>query len=172
MQRRPVDELVGELVVVLHAVHQLHRFHAELERLAQRQPQELGVPRRERVVVGGPADEVVGQVGADRARVADVLDREVELLEGEAADLAHHAGDEWFAAWESGCPSDHAGRPSALFSTPRKPFASSRSAPDAEVAQRVQGVADHQPHAREGRVEPVDRRLALLEVVQVHPPPV
>ena len=33
----------------------------------------------------------------------------------------------WFAASESGCPSDHAG-PSTLFSTPRKPFASSRSA--------------------------------------------
>ena len=35
----------------------------------------------------------------------------------------------WFAASESGCPSDQAGAPSALFSTPRKPLASSRSAP-------------------------------------------
>ena len=34
----------------------------------------------------------------------------------------------WFAACESGWPSDHAGRPSALFSTPRNPFASRRSA--------------------------------------------
>ena len=36
----------------------------------------------------------------------------------------------WFAASESGCPSDQAGAPpSALFSRPRKPLASSRSAP-------------------------------------------
>ena len=42
----------------------------------------------------------------------------------------------------------------------------------AEVGERVQRVADHQPHAGEGRVEPVDRRLALLEVVQVDPAPV
>ncbi len=33
----------------------------------------------------------------------------------------------WFAASESGWPSDHAG-PSTLFSTPRKPFESRRSA--------------------------------------------
>ena len=35
----------------------------------------------------------------------------------------------WLAASESGCPSDQAGAPSALFSTPRNPLASSRSAP-------------------------------------------
>jgi hypothetical protein len=35
----------------------------------------------------------------------------------------------------------------------------------------VQRVADHQPHARERRVQPVDGGLALLEVVQVHPAP-
>jgi hypothetical protein len=46
------------------------------------------------VVVAGPADEVVGKVGADGAGVADVLDREVELLEGESADLADHARDD------------------------------------------------------------------------------
>ena len=40
-----------------------------------------------------------------------------------------------------------------------------------QVSQRVQRVTDHQPHAGEGRVEPVDRRLALLEVVQVDPAP-
>ncbi len=35
----------------------------------------------------------------------------------------------WFAASESGWPSDHAGSSSALFSAPRKPFASSRRPP-------------------------------------------
>ena len=36
----------------------------------------------------------------------------------------------WLAASESGCPSDQAGAPSALFSTPRNPLASSRRAPE------------------------------------------
>ena len=54
----------------------------------------------------------------------------------------------WLAASDSGCPSDQAGPSSALFSTPRKPLASSRSAAGAEVGQRVQRVADDQPHAR------------------------
>ena len=54
----------------------------------------------------------------------------------------------WFAASDSGWPSDHAGMPSALFSTPRNPLASSRSAAEPEVGERVQRVADHQPHAR------------------------
>ena len=40
----------------------------------------------------------------------------------------------WFAASDSGWPSDQAGMPSALFSTPRKPFASSRSAPEPRSA--------------------------------------
>ena len=35
----------------------------------------------------------------------------------------------WLAASDSGWPSDQAGESSELFSTPRKPFASSRSAP-------------------------------------------
>ena len=56
----------------------------------------------------------------------------------------------WLAASDSGWPSDQAGVSSVLFSTPRKPLASSRSAAAAEVAERVQGVADHQPHAGEG----------------------
>jgi len=41
----------------------------------------------------------------------------------------------------------------------------------AEIPQRVQRVPDDQPHAGERRVEPVDRGLAVLEVVQVDPPP-
>ena len=78
----------------------------------------------------------------------------------------------WLAASDSGWPSDQAGLPSAvLFSTPRNPLASRRSAAGAEVGQGMQRVADHHPHAGERRVQPVDRRLALLEVVQVHPAP-
>ena len=36
----------------------------------------------------------------------------------------------WFAASERGWPSDQAGSPRTLFSTPRKPLASRRRAPD------------------------------------------
>ncbi|MGC0371024.1 hypothetical protein RKD05_003276 [Microbacterium sp. SLBN-111] len=77
----------------------------------------------------------------------------------------------WFAACESGWPSDHAGSPSALFSTPRKPLASRAQRARPEVAEGVQRVADDQPHSGEGRVEPVDRGLPLLEVMQVDPAP-
>ena len=40
----------------------------------------------------------------------------------------------WLAASDSGWPSDQAGRSSALFSTPRNPLASSRSAPEPRSA--------------------------------------
>ena len=45
----------------------------------------------------------------------------------------------WLAASESGWPSDQAGAPSVLFSTPRKPLASSRRPPDAEVGRGSAG---------------------------------
>src|SRR5512133_325259 len=44
-------------------------------------------------------------------------------------------------------------------------------APAPEITKGVQRVANLQPHASEARVEPVDRGLALLEVVQIHPSP-
>jgi hypothetical protein len=94
------------------------------------QPQELGVAGRHGVVIGRAVDEVVGQVGATLAEVDfDVVDGEVELLEGEAADLADHAGDELVGSLGERVPSDQAGPPVAFFSTPRKPLASRRSAP-------------------------------------------
>ncbi|OJG03507.1 hypothetical protein BG618_05333 [Pseudonocardia autotrophica] len=40
----------------------------------------------------------------------------------------------WFAASDSGCPSDQPGSPEPAFSTPRKPFASRRSAPEPRSA--------------------------------------
>ena len=64
------------------------------QREVERQPQELGVAGHERVVVGGPGDEVVGQVGAGLAHRLDVVHRQVELLEGEPAHLADHARDQ------------------------------------------------------------------------------
>ena len=91
---RPVQQLVGQLVVVLQRVHQRGGVDADVQAGAQAQPQELGVAGGQRVLVGGPGDEVVRQVRAGLAGGADVVDRQVQLLEGEAADLAHHARDE------------------------------------------------------------------------------
>ena len=63
-------------------------------RQVEREPDKLGVGRRQRVVVGGPVDEVVGKIGAALRGALDVVDGEIELLEGEATDLAHHAGNQ------------------------------------------------------------------------------
>ncbi len=167
---RPVDQLVGQLVVVLQRVDQRRGVDAELEGGAQRQPQELGVGGGQRVLVGGPVDEVVGQIRAGLADLADVVDGQIELLEGEPADLADHAGDQVVG----GLGQRMALRPGGavfgcgLLRAEEAVGVQAKSA-GTEVGQRMQGVADHQPHARERRVEPVDRRLAVLEVVQVDP---
>lgn len=91
---RPVHELVGQFVVVLQRVHQRRRIHTQLDGGTQCEAQEFGVGRRQSMVVGGPVDEVVGQVGAGAAGLLDVVDRQIEFLEGEAAELAHHAANE------------------------------------------------------------------------------
>ena len=158
--------------MVLQRVHQRGRVDAELERGAQRQPQELGVGGGQRVLVGGPVDEVVGQVRAGRTGLADVVDGEVELLEGEAADLADHAGDQVVGRLGQRValrPGGVALGRALLHAEEAVGVQAQR--PGAEVGQRVQRVADHHPHAGERRVQPVDRRLAVLEVVQVDPAP-
>ena len=168
---RPVHQLVGELVVVLQSVHELHRLHAELERRREREAQELGLPGREGMVVPGATDEVVGQVGTDRTGVADVLHGQVQLLEGETADLANHPADDVVRRVRERMPLRprreslrallHAEEAVGVQAQRRRP----------QLAERVEGVADHQAHAGERGVEPVDRGLPLLEVVQVDPPP-
>ena len=57
----------------------------------------------------------------------------------------------WLAASDSGWPSDQAGLPSALFSTPRKPLASRRSAPEPRSASecRASPMTSRMP-AKEG----------------------
>jgi hypothetical protein len=41
----------------------------------------------------------------------------------------------------------------------------------AEITQRVQRVTNDQAHPRERRIQPIDRRLTVLEIVQVDPTP-
>ena len=45
-------------------------------------------------MVAGAGHEVVGEIGATVGHGLDVVEGEVELLEGEAAELADQAGDE------------------------------------------------------------------------------
>ena len=173
VHRGEVHQLVRHLVVVLQRMHQRHRLDAEVGGQVQGEAEELGVAGGQGVVVGGAGDEVVRQV-APRAELRAMSSiGQVQFLEGEATDLADHAGDELVGRpRRAGAPRTRPVRRRRCSARrPRKPLASSRSATAAEVAQRVQGVADHQPHAGEGRVQPVDRRLAVLEVVQVDPAP-
>ena len=121
-------------------------------------------------MVARASDEVVGEIGADGPGVADVLDREVELLEGEAADLAHHAGDDVVRRVGERMPLRPGGKALGALLHAEESVRVQAQGARAEFAERVQGVADDEAHAREGRVEPVDRGLPLLEVVQVDPP--
>ena len=135
----------------------------------EREAEELGVAGREGVVVGGPVDEVVGEVGAALGRALDVVDREVELLEGEAADLADHAGDQLVRRLGQRMPLRPGRRVFGALLHPEESVGVQPQRATTQVTERVQRVADHQPHAGEGRVQPVDRGLALLEVVQIDP---
>ena len=141
-----MHELVGQLVVVLQRVHQRRRVDAQIQRGAQGQPQELGVRGRERVVVGGAVDEVVGQVRARLGGDLDVVDGQVQLLEGEPADLAHHARDEVVRGLRQRVPLGPAGVPGARLLHAEEAVRVQAQRTRAEVGQRVQGVADDHPH--------------------------
>jgi uncharacterized membrane protein len=62
-----MDQLVGELIVILQRMHETERLQTLPQRGIQGQPQELGVAGGQGVVVIGPVDEVVGQVGPHSA---------------------------------------------------------------------------------------------------------
>ena len=117
------------------------------------------------MLIGRPGDEVIRQVGAT-VRMAGCRPPQVELLERKAAGLADEPGES-VAGDRKRVPSDQAG-PSCRRSMPRKPLASSRSI----RAPRTSSVCSASPHhlpGGVGRVEPVERRLAGLEVVEVDP---
>ena len=67
---RPMHEFVGQFVVVLQRVDERGGIDPEFQGGAQGQPQELGVGGGQGVLVGGPVDEVVGQIGAGLRRSA------------------------------------------------------------------------------------------------------
>ncbi len=171
VQGLEVHQLVGHLVVVLQRVHQRGRLDPVLHRQIEGEADELGVAGRQRVVIGGPVDEVVGEVGATLGGALDVVDGEVELLEREAADLADHAGDQLVGGLGQRMALRPGRRVLRTLLHPEEAVGVQPQRAAAKITQGVQRVADHQPHAGEARVEPVDRGLALLEVVQIDPTP-
>ena len=167
----PVHQLVGQLVVVLQGMDQRRRVDAQLDRRAQRKPQELRVPGGQGVLVGGPVDEVIGQIRTGLTDLTDVVDRQVQLLEGEPADLAHHAGNQMVGRLRERMPlrPGRAALRGALLHTEEAVGVQSQR-PRPEVG-RGSGRASPitSAHAGAGGVQPVDRGLAGLEVVQVDP---
>ena len=77
----------------------------------------------------------------------------------------------WLAASDSGCPSDQAGESFRTLLYAEESVGVEPQPSAAKITQGVQGVADHHTHTSEARVEPVDRGLTLLEVVQIDPTP-
>ena len=80
--------------MVLQRVHQGRRFNSVPPCQVECEANELGIAGRDGMVIGGPVDEVVRKVGSSRGGALDVVDGEVEFLEGEAAHLANHARDQ------------------------------------------------------------------------------
>src|SRR5665647_2420400 len=121
------------------------------------------------MLVRGPIHEVVRQIGPGLRSDLDVVDRQVQLLEGETANLANHAGDHLVRRVREGVALGP-GRQSqnALLDTQEAVGIKAQGA-RSQVAERVQRITDDHAHAGKCWVEPVDRRLTLLEVVQVHP---
>src|SRR4030095_13056946 len=60
----------------------------------EHEAQEFGIAGDESVMVAGAGHEVVGEIGTAVGHGLDVLEGEVELLEGEATELADQDGDE------------------------------------------------------------------------------
>src|SRR6185436_10384674 len=123
----------------------------------------------ERVLVRGARDEVVGEIRAALGHRLEVLEREIELLEGEASELAHQAGDQLIGGDRQRMP---LGPGAAVARADLDAEEAVRVQPQHALAQggeRVDGIPGHQPWRREGRVEPVEGRLPFLEVMQVYP---
>ena len=120
-------------------------------------------------MVAGAGHEVVGEIGATLGHGLDVLEGEVELLEGEAAELAHQAGDELVGGDRERMP---LGPGAAVVRTDLDAEEAIGVEPQHALAQRAQGVErvpHDQPLRGEGGIQPVEGGLPFLEVVEVDP---
>src|SRR5262245_23715994 len=89
-----VQELEGELVVVVHRIAESSRIDPVRLLEAEHKAQEFGIAGNEGMVIGGARHEVVREICAPVGHGLNVLEGKVELLEGETAELAHQPGDE------------------------------------------------------------------------------
>ncbi len=75
----------------------------------------------------------------------------------------------WFAVSDSGCPSDQTSVAVGIPLDAEQPVGIESNPAVAEHCQLMKGIANHEPFSREGGIEPVQRGLPFLEVVEVHP---
>ena len=120
-------------------------------------------------MVGGPGDEVVRQVRPNPTSLHDVVDSEVKFLEGEAADLADHRPDQLIRGLGQRVPLRPGRGVTGASLYPEEAVRVQPQPTRAQIQQGMQPITHHQPHPGKGRVQPVDRRLPVLEIVQIHP---
>ena len=166
-----VHQLERELVVVLERVDESRGVDLVGSLQAEHEAQELGVAGDEGVLVSRAGDEVVGEIRAALGHRLDVLERQVELLESEASELAHQAGDELVGGDRERMSFGPGAAVAGADLDAEEAVGVEAQHALAQGGQRVDGVSRHQSRRREGGVEPVEGRLPFLEVVQVHPAP-
>ena len=164
-----VHELEGELVVVLQRVDEGRRIDLVGLLEPKHEAQELGIAGDEGVMVGRAGHEVVGEIRAPLRHLLDVLEGEVELLEGETTDLAHQAGDELVGGDRERMALGPSGPAARADLDAEEAVGVEPQHALAERAQGVEGIARDQPLRGEGGIQPVEGGLSFLEVVQVHP---
>ena len=164
-----VHQLEGELVVVLERVDEACRIDLVGLLEPEHEAQEFGIAGDEGVMVAGARHEVVGEIGATVGHGLDVVEGEVELLEGEATELADHAGDELVGGDRQRMP---LGPGPVVVGTDLDTEEAIGVEPQHAFSQRAQGVEcvpDDQPLRGERGIQPVEGGLPSFKVVEVDP---
>ncbi|RMR97996.1 hypothetical protein ALP74_05228 [Pseudomonas coronafaciens pv. garcae] len=170
VQRPEMHQFQRQLIVVLQRMNQRRRVDAISMHLTQHQAQELSGAGQQRVLVGGPRDEVVGQVSAALPHGRDVIDGQVQFLKAEAPRFADRPGQQLVA-----CDRQRmAFRPRRALGTPfnaEKTVGVQAQYAGTHDIDGVQRITDDHLLRCKAWVQPVQRRLAVLEIMQVNPAP-
>jgi hypothetical protein len=158
-----------QLVVILKCMDERRRINVVLAHELEYQAQEFRVACQQRMLVARAGDEVIRQVRAPALGLAHILEREGELLERKSSELAHHVANELVrgVGQRMAFRPDAPGMRIALDSQQAVGIEPHHSIP--EHTQLMDGITDHEPLRGEARIEPVQRGLALLEVMQIDP---
>ena len=103
-----------------------------------------------RGAVCGTVDEVVGEISPALARVLDVVDRQVQLLEREATDFADEARDHLVGGFGERMPFRPGGRRLGAALHTEEAVGIKPQRTGTQIMQRVECVTHHQPHAGAG----------------------